>query len=78
MDQNPLPRGSLQICERLGQQPGVVPELAEAADAVEAQYPVHPAGAMIVVQVLRVLDTTDGAAAALGRRQLVELRLCWP
>ena len=54
MDQNPLPRGSLQVRDRLCQQPRAVVELPEPAAAVEAQYPAHPSGAMIVVEVFRV------------------------
>ena len=75
MDQNPLPRGSLQVRDRFGEEFRAVPEPPEAAVAVEAQYPAHPSGAMIVVEVLRVIDATYGTAAPLSRKQLVELRL---
>ncbi len=73
MDQNPLPRGSLQIRVRTGEKPRIVLELAEAAVAVEAQYPAHPTRATIMIKVLRVARTTDGAAALLGRQHLLEL-----
>jgi hypothetical protein len=73
MDQNPLPRGSLQVRDRLGEELRTVVEPPEAAAAVEAQYPAHPTGATIVVQVLRVGRATDGTAALLGRHHLVEL-----
>jgi hypothetical protein len=75
MDQNPLPRGSLQIRVRTGEEPRVVLELTEAAVAVEAQYPAHPAVAMIVINVLRAGTATDGAAALLGSQHLVEFGL---
>jgi hypothetical protein len=73
MDQNPLPRGSFQIRDRTGEEFRAVPELPEAAVAVEAQYPAHPSGAMIVIKVLRVGDAADGAPTVLSRQQLVEL-----
>src|SRR5919107_3875979 len=73
MDQKPLPRGSLRICDRTGKERRIVPELPQAAVAVEAQYPAYPTGAMIVINVFRVVGATDGAAAPLGRQQLVEL-----
>ena len=75
MDQNPLPRGSLQVRDRLGEDVRTVPELPQTAVAVEAQYPAHPAGAMIVVEVLGVGGSADGAAAALSCQQFVELHL---
>jgi hypothetical protein len=73
MDHNPLPRGSLQIRDRFSKEFRAVPEPPEAAVAVEAQYPAHPTGAMIVIKVLRVGRPTDGTAALLGRQHLVEL-----
>jgi hypothetical protein len=73
MDQNPLPRGSLQVRDRFGEEFRVVPELPEAAVAVEAQYPAHPSGATIAIKVLRVGRPADGTAALLGRHHLVEL-----
>ncbi|GID92555.1 hypothetical protein Adi01nite_19670 [Amorphoplanes digitatis] len=73
MDQNPLPRGSFQIRDRFGEEFRAVPELPEAAVAVEAQYPAHPAGAMIVIEVLGICCATDGAAAFLSQQHLVEL-----
>jgi hypothetical protein len=73
MDQNPLPRGSLQVRDRFGQEFRIIPELPEAVVAVEAQYPAHPAGATIVIKVLRAGRPTDGTAALLGRHHLVEL-----
>jgi hypothetical protein len=73
MDQNPLPRGSFQIRDRFGEEFRAVPELPEAAVAVEAQYPAHPSGAMIVVEVSRISCATDGAAAFLSQQHLVEL-----
>src|SRR5688572_259066 len=72
MDQNPLPRGSFQIRDRFGEEFRALPELPEAAVAVEAQYPAHPSGAMIVVKVLRIGCATNGTAALLGQQQLVE------
>src|SRR3712207_6101302 len=73
MDQNPLPRGSLQVRDRFGEEFRAVPELPEAAAAVEAQYPAHPTGATIMIEVSRVGHATDAAAALLGRQHLVEL-----
>jgi hypothetical protein len=75
MDQNPLPRGSLQVRDRLGEEVRTVPELPESAAAVEAQYPAHPTGAMIVVEVLWIGRPTDRAATTLSGEQLVELHL---
>jgi hypothetical protein len=75
MDQNPLPRGSFQIRDRLGQMGRVVAELAKTTAAVEAHYPAHPSGAMIVVQVLRVGLAADRADTALLGEKLVELLL---
>src|SRR5919112_2970490 len=77
MDQNPLSRGSLQIRVRTGEEPRVVGELTEAAVAVEAQYPAHPAVAMIVINVLGAGGATDGAAALLGREHLVDVGLTY-
>ena len=68
-----MPRGSLQVRDRLGQKLRTVPELSEAAVAVEAQYPAHPTGATVMIKVLRVARTTDGTAALLGRQHLLEL-----
>ena len=73
MDQNPLPRGSLQVLERFGEEFRTVPEVSQAAAAVDAQYPAHPPGATVMIEVLRVTPTTDGAAALLGRQHLLEL-----
>jgi hypothetical protein len=73
MDQNPMPRGSLQVRDRLGKKLRTVPELSEAAVAVEAQYPAHPTRATVMIKVLRVTRTTDGTAALLGRQHLLEL-----
>jgi hypothetical protein len=64
MDQSPLPRGSFQVRDRFGEELRVVPELPEAAVAVEAQYPAHPAGAMIVIDVL------GSGAPAMAQRPL--------
>jgi len=72
MDQNPLPRGSFQIHDRSGEELRALPELPEAAVAVEAQYPAHPTGAMIVIKVFGVGSATDGAPTLLCRQQLVE------
>src|SRR4051794_38382644 len=75
MDQNPLPRGSSQVRDRPGQPRGTVTELAKTTVAVEAEYPAHPPGAMIVVQMLRVGSPADRAHATLFGEQLVELLL---
>jgi hypothetical protein len=75
MDQNPLPRGSLQVRDRLGEEVRTVPELPQPAVAVEAQYPAHPTGAMIVIKVLRIGRAADRAPTALGCEHLVELDL---
>lgn len=75
MDQNPLPRGSLQICDRLGKERWAVPEPAEAAVAVEAQYPAYPPSAPITVEVFRIGRAADRAAAVLSSEELVELHL---
>src|SRR3954465_5111453 len=64
MDQSPLPRGSFQVRDRTGEGGPVVPELPGAAVAVEAQYPAHPPGAIIVVDVLRAAHDADGASSA--------------
>ena len=68
-----MPRGSLQVRDRLGQQLRTVPELSETAVAVEAQYPAHPTGATVMIKVLRIARATDGTAALLGRQHLLEL-----
>src|SRR5690606_17778428 len=45
MDQEPLPRGSLQVVDRLAKVLDAVPELAGTAVAVEAEYsPAAPPG----------------------------------
>jgi hypothetical protein len=75
MDQNPLPRGSLQVRDCLGEDIRTVPELPQTAVAVEAQYPAHPSGALIMVEVSGIGRATDGAPAALGGEELVELDL---
>jgi hypothetical protein len=75
MDQNPLPRGSSQVRDRPGQPLWTVPELAKTTVAVEAEYPAHPSGAMIVVQVLRIGGATDRADATLLGKQLSEFLL---
>lgn len=75
MDQNPLPRGSSQVRDRPGQTLGAVLELTKTTIAVEAEYPAHPPGAMIVVQMLRVRGPADRAHAALLGEELVELLL---
>jgi len=78
MDQNPLPRVSLQIHEGFGEEFRAVPEPPEAAVAVEAQYPAHPSGATIVIKMSRIGRATDGTAALLGRQHLLELdRSIW-
>jgi hypothetical protein len=73
MDQDPMPRGSLQVRDGVGEELRVVPEPPQPAVAVEAQYPAHPTGATIVIKVLRAGHPTDGTAALLGRQHLVEL-----
>jgi hypothetical protein len=73
MDQNPLPRGSFQVRDRLSKDVRTVPELPQCAVAVEAQYPAHPPGAMIVIEVLRIGRSADRAAAALSGEKLIEL-----
>src|SRR3954470_16366498 len=75
MDQNPLPRASLQIRDRTGEELRAVPELPQTAVAVEAQYPAHPAGAMIVIDVLGIRPAADRAHAPLLGKQLVDLGL---
>ncbi len=75
MDQNPLPRGSSQVCDRPGQGVEVVLELAETAVAVEAEYPADPSGAMIVVQMFRIGTPADRAHVALLGQELLELLL---
>jgi hypothetical protein len=72
MDQNPLPRGSSQVRDRPGQPRMTVTELAKTTVAVEAEYPAHPSGAMIVVQMLRVRAAADRADPALLGEKLVE------
>jgi hypothetical protein len=73
MDQNPLPRGSFQIRDRFGEEFRAVPEVPQSTAAVDAQYPAHPPGATVMIEVLRVTRATDGAAALLGRQHLLEL-----
>ncbi|RAO42970.1 hypothetical protein GAR06_04857 [Micromonospora saelicesensis] len=75
MDQSPLPRGSSQVRDRPGQPHGTVTELAKTTVAVEAEYPAHPSGAMIVVQMLRVGTATDRADPALLGQELLKLFL---
>ncbi|SCF13271.1 hypothetical protein GA0070607_5926 [Micromonospora coriariae] len=75
MDQSPLPRGSSQVRDRPGQPHGTVTELAKTTVAVEAEYPAHPSGAMIVVQMLRVRAAADRADPALLGQELVKLLL---
>src|SRR3954470_24860265 len=75
MDQNPLPRASLQIRDRTGEELRAVPELPQTAVAVEAQYPAHPTGAMIVIDVLGIRGAADRADAPLLGKQLVDLGL---
>ncbi|RAO25982.1 hypothetical protein ONO86_06321 [Micromonospora noduli] len=75
MDQSPLPRGSSQVRDRPGQPHGTVTELAKTTVAVEAEYPAHPSGAMIVVQMLRVGTATDRADPALLGQELLKLLL---
>ena len=75
MDQNPLPRGSFQVRDRLGEEIRAVPELPQAAVAVEAQYPANPAGAVIVIDVLGIRGAADGTDAPLPGEHLVEFRL---
>jgi hypothetical protein len=70
MDQNPVPRGSLQVLDRTGQELRIVPELPQAAVAVEAQYPAHPPGAMIVIDVFGVRRATVEAEPS-DRRTLL-------
>jgi hypothetical protein len=75
MDQSPLPRGSFQVRNSFGEEHRVVPELPQAAVAVEAQYPANPPGAMIVINVLGVGSATDGTDAPLLSQHLVDLCL---
>ncbi len=76
MDQkNQLPRVSLQVCDRPVQVRDVVTKLAEAAVAVEAQYPAHGSGAMVMIDVFGVRCVTDGTEPALTLQHLVERRL---
>jgi hypothetical protein len=75
MDQNPLPRGSLQIRDRTGEELRTIPELPEAAVAVEAQYPAHPPGAMIVIDMLRIIRAADGADAPLLGQHRIDFGL---
>jgi hypothetical protein len=75
MDQNPLPRGSSQVRDGPGQPRRTVAELAKTTVAVEAEYPAHPPGAMIVVHMFRIGVTADRADAALLGEQLIELLL---
>jgi hypothetical protein len=44
----------LQVLDGGSEECGVVPELAEAAVAVEAEDPPHRSGGVVVVDVLRV------------------------
>ena len=69
MDQEPLPRGSLQVVDRLAKVLDAVPKLAETAVAVEAEYSAYGSGAVGVVDGLGVRRAADRAEAALlGRR----------
>jgi hypothetical protein len=62
MDQDPLPRGSSQVTDRLAEVLHVVLELSQATVAVEAKNATYITEHVIVVDVLRVgraADRTD-------------------
>src|SRR5262245_10854941 len=67
MNQNPLPRGLLQIVDRIAHGSDVVLELAKTAVAVKAQNATHLTGDVIVVHVFRVRRAADPTPAALSQ-----------
>src|SRR5690349_9227349 len=67
MDQDPLPRGSSQVADRLAQVLNV--------GAVEAENATYITEHVIVVDVLRVGRAADGAGPALTGQEPVELLL---
>jgi hypothetical protein len=74
MDQDPLPRGSSQIADRLGQVGDTVLELTQAAVAVEAENATYITEHVIVVDVPRVgraADRTDSAPTGQERIELL-------
>jgi hypothetical protein len=75
MDQDPLPRGSFQMTDRLAQVPNVVRVLTRAAVAVEAKNATYVTEHMIVVNMLGVGHAADCADAALLGQKLLKLLL---
>jgi hypothetical protein len=79
MDQDPLPRGSLQVADRLAQVIDVIFELAKPARvppvAVEAQDATYVTEHVIVVDVFGVRRAADRADAPLTGQEGVELLL---
>jgi hypothetical protein len=63
-----------QVRDRGRQTIHVVPELTEAAMAVEAEHTTNQSRLVIVVDMLRSVASTDRALAALRANQVVDLR----
>jgi hypothetical protein len=69
MDQDPLPRGSFQVADRLGHVLDVVRELAQSAVSVEAENASYVTQRVIVLDVPGSGRATDRADAALIGQQ---------
>jgi hypothetical protein len=65
MDQDPLPRGSSQVADRLAQVLDVVLELSKTTVAVETENATYITEYVIVIDVPRVWRAADRADAAL-------------
>src|SRR4051795_4564908 len=75
MDQDPLPRGSSQVADRLAQVLDVVLELSKATVAVEAENATYITEYVIVIDVLWVWRAADRANAALRGQKFLEILL---
>jgi hypothetical protein len=69
MDQDPLPRGSFQVADRLGHVLDVVRELAQSAVSVEAENASYVTQRVIVLDVPGSGRAADRADAALIGQQ---------
>jgi len=75
MDQDPLPRGSSQVADRLAQVLDVVLELSRTTVAVEAENATYITEYVIVIDVPRVWRAADRANAAGRGQKFFELLL---
>src|SRR5688572_29815174 len=67
MNQNPLPRGLLQIVDRIAHGSDVVLELAKTAVAIEAKNATDLVGGMVVVHMFRIRRAADPTPTALSQ-----------